>query len=123
VHMRFMCTYRSLKILKKITHILSILLHRCIKFHVRIPRNEGAVKKKIVRICCIGLVDLHHLFYKGAAGPLGLQASSPVATTPSGASPGVDPLGLQGRQPIRVRGVRHPWCRIPWLALGGLLPL
>jgi hypothetical protein len=81
----------------------------------------------LVRICCIGLVGLHHLFYKGAAGPLGLPAASlyaasPVAATPSGASPGVGPLGLQGRQPIRVQGVRHPWCRLPWPALGSLLP-
>jgi hypothetical protein len=51
---------------------------------------------------------MHHLFYKGVAGPLGLQASSPVAATPSGASPGVGPLGLQGRQPIRVQGVPPP---------------
>jgi hypothetical protein len=29
----------------------------------------------VVRICCIGLVGLHHLFYKGVAGPLGLQAA------------------------------------------------
>jgi hypothetical protein len=26
----------------------------------------------VVRLCCIGLVGLHHLFDKGAAGPLGL---------------------------------------------------
>jgi hypothetical protein len=37
-----------------------------------------------VRINCIGLVGLHHLFYKRAAGPLGFQ------------------------------GVRHPWCHLPW---------
>jgi hypothetical protein len=70
-------------------------------------------KVQTVRICCIGLVGLHHLFYKGVAGPLGLSAASPVAATPSGASPRVGPLGLQGRQPIRVQGVRHPWCRLP----------
>jgi hypothetical protein len=29
---------------EKITHILSILLHRYIEFQVQIPRNEGAVK-------------------------------------------------------------------------------
>jgi hypothetical protein len=34
------------------------------------------------RICCVGLVGLHHLFYKGVAGPLGLQASSPVCRLP-----------------------------------------
>jgi hypothetical protein len=68
----------------------------------------------IVRINCIGLVGLHHLFYKGAAGPLGLQgcatpgAASPVAATPSSASSGAGPLGLQGRQPIRVSGGAPP---------------
>jgi hypothetical protein len=39
-----------------------------------------------VRIYCIGLVGLHHLFYKGVVGPLGLppplDAASPVAATP-----------------------------------------
>jgi hypothetical protein len=61
-----------------------------------------------VRINCIGLVGLRHLLYKGVADPLGFQ------------------------------GVRHPWCRLPWVpplleapplvppplepALGGLLP-
>jgi hypothetical protein len=29
-----------------------------------------------VRINCIGLLGLHHLFYKGAAGPLGLQGAA-----------------------------------------------
>jgi hypothetical protein len=88
-----------------------------------------------VRINCIGLVDLHHLFYKGAAGPLGLQgcatpgAASPVcrlpcSRIPSGASPGAGPLGLQGRQPIRVSGGAPPLVPPPLEpALGGLLPL
>jgi hypothetical protein len=51
-----------------------------------------------VRLCCIGLVGLHHLFYKGAAGPLGLPPPLYAA------SPGAGPLELQGRQPIRVSG-------------------
>jgi hypothetical protein len=88
-----------------------------------------------VRINCIELVGLRHLFYKGAAGPLGLQgapplvppplyATSPVAATPSGASPGAGPLGLQGRQPIRVSGGAPPLVPPPLEpALGGLLPL
>jgi hypothetical protein len=83
-----------------------------------------------VRINCIGLVGLHHLFYKGAAGPLGLQgcatpgATSPVAATLSGASPGASPLGLQGRQPIRVSGGAPPLVPPPLKpALGGLPPL
>jgi hypothetical protein len=29
----------------KITHVLSIILHMCIKIQVQIPSNEGAVKK------------------------------------------------------------------------------
>jgi hypothetical protein len=33
-----------------------------------------------VRICCIGIVGLHHLFYKGVAGPLGLPP--PLAAAP-----------------------------------------
>jgi hypothetical protein len=33
-----------------------------------------------VRLCCIGLMGLHHLFYKGAAGPFGLPP--PLAATP-----------------------------------------
>jgi hypothetical protein len=32
-----------------------------------------------VRLCCIGLIGLHHLFYKGAAGPLGLPPPWPLA--------------------------------------------
>jgi hypothetical protein len=48
------------------------------------------LKDVSVRIYCIGLVGLHHLFYKGAAGPLGLPpplyAASPVAATPGSAS-------------------------------------
>jgi hypothetical protein len=55
-----------------------------------------------VRLCCIGLVGLHHLFYKGAAGSLGLPPPLYAA------SPGAGPLGLQGRQPIRVSGVLPP---------------
>jgi hypothetical protein len=94
--------------------------HRCHSIPVPPPESPRLVctprmsnkgfgwRLKTVRICCIGLVGLHHLFYKGVAGPLGLQAA-----TPSGTSPGVGPLGLQGRQPIRVQGVRHPWCRLP----------
>jgi hypothetical protein len=55
-----------------------------------------------VRINCIGLLGLHHLFYKGAAGPLGLQGCGPLglqlcafpgAATPGAASPGVGPRG------------------------------
>jgi hypothetical protein len=80
-----------------------------------LPASLGVV----VRINCMGLLGLHHLFYKGAAGPLGLQgcttpgAASPVcrlpcSRTPSGASPGAGPLGLQGRQPIRVTGGAPP---------------
>jgi serine/threonine protein kinase len=42
-----------------------------------------------VRMCCIGLVGLHHPFYKGAAGPLGLPP--PLAAAP-------------GSRPIRVTG-------------------
>jgi hypothetical protein len=99
-----------------------------------------------VRINCIGLVGLHHLFYKGVVGPLGLQgcatpgATSPVcrlpcSRTPSGASPGAGPLGLQGRQPIKVSGGAPPLVPPPLVplplevppplepALGGLLPL
>jgi hypothetical protein len=83
----------------------------------------------LVRICCIGLVCLHHLFYKGVAGPLGLPPHLYVA------SPGAGPLGLQGRLPIRVSGgaasprCRLHWRRLPWPppswppALGGPSPL
>jgi hypothetical protein len=52
-----------------------------------------------VRINCIGLLCLHHLFYKGAAGSLGLQvcitpdAASPVATTPGAVFTGAGPRG------------------------------
>jgi hypothetical protein len=52
-------------------------------------------------------MGLPHLFYKGAAGPLGLPP--PLAA---------GPLGLQGRQPIRVSGgVASPRCRLPWRRL------
>jgi hypothetical protein len=40
--------------------------------------SHGAIF--FVRMCCIGLVGLHHLFYKGAAGPLGLPP--PLAAAP-----------------------------------------
>jgi hypothetical protein len=73
---------------------------------------------------------MHHLFYKGAAGSLGLQGcatpgtASPVATTPSDASPGTGPLGLQGRQPIRVSGGAPPLMPPPpGAGPRGLLPL
>jgi hypothetical protein len=33
------------KKLKKSIHVLSILLHLCIKFQIQIPNNEGAIKK------------------------------------------------------------------------------
>jgi hypothetical protein len=52
----------------------------------------------LVRLYCIGLVGLHHLFYKGAACPLGLPPPLYAA------SPRVGPLGLQERQPIRILG-------------------
>jgi hypothetical protein len=61
--------------------------------------------------------------------PPALYAASPVAATPSGASPGAGPLGLQGRQPIRVSGGVPPLEAPPLVppplepALGGLLPL
>jgi hypothetical protein len=74
----------------------------------RIGYRNGIQDFRSVRINCIGLVDLHHLFYKGVADPLWFQ------------------------------GVRHPWCRLPYVpppleapplvppplepALGGLLP-
>jgi hypothetical protein len=51
MHMGFSCTYHAHNIKKftkkseKITPILSILLHRCMKFQVKIPMNEGTVKK------------------------------------------------------------------------------
>jgi 2-polyprenyl-6-methoxyphenol hydroxylase-like FAD-dependent oxidoreductase len=50
---------------------------------------DGIWSKVIVRMCCIGLVGLHHPFYKGAAGPLGLPP--PLAAAP-------------GSRPIRVTG-------------------
>jgi hypothetical protein len=31
-----------------------------------------------IRINCIGLLGLHHLFYKGVAVPLGLQGCGPL---------------------------------------------
>jgi hypothetical protein len=61
-----------------------------------------------VRINCIGLLFLHHLFYKGAAAPLGLQGcaaspgagslglqlcASPRAASPGAATPGAGPRG------------------------------
>jgi hypothetical protein len=45
-----------------------------------------------VRINCIGLVGLHHLFYKGVAGPLGFQGVRRGAT-PGAASPRAGPRG------------------------------
>jgi hypothetical protein len=62
------------------------------------PETQKKAKKNLketwktlesVRLCCIGLMGLHHLFYKGAAGPLGLPSS--LAAAP-------------GRRPIRVTG-------------------
>jgi hypothetical protein len=39
-------------------------------------------------------LGLHHLFYKGATCPLGLQGcASPGAATPGAAFPGADPRG------------------------------
>jgi hypothetical protein len=52
-----------------------------------------------VRINCIGLLGLHHLFYKGVVGPLGLQGGA----TPGATSPG-----------RRLPWSHHPLCRLPW---------
>jgi hypothetical protein len=77
----------------------------------------------LVRLYCIGLVDLYHLFYKCVVGPLGLPP--PLYAV----SPRAGPLRLQGRQPIRILGgaasprCRLHWRRLPWPpALGGSLP-
>jgi hypothetical protein len=51
-------------------------------------RVEREIEFPRVRINCIGLVGLHHIFYKGAAGPLGLQGCA----TPGAASPVAAPL-------------------------------
>jgi hypothetical protein len=67
-----------------------------------------------VRINCIGLLGLHHLFYKGSADPLGLQlcaspgAASPRAATPGAASPGADPRG----SPPPYKSSHSPFNRI-----------
>jgi hypothetical protein len=53
VYMSSSCTYciyiyeltKFIKKSKKIIHVLSILLHLCIKFQRQIPNNEVAVKK------------------------------------------------------------------------------
>jgi hypothetical protein len=52
-----------------------------------------------VRINCIGLLGLHHLFYKGVVGPLGLQGGA----TPGATSPG-----------RRLPWSHLPLCRLPW---------
>jgi hypothetical protein len=58
---------------------------------VKLPYTESPYKGGLtycwkavlhVRIYCIELVGLHHLFYKGVTDPLGLQASSPVCRLP-----------------------------------------
>jgi hypothetical protein len=88
------------------TYLFTLSVNMLFSYLNCAPTSELRIRlsnSNIVRICCIGVVGLHHLFYKGAVGPLGLPA----------ASPGVSPLGLQGRQPIRVQGVCHPWCRLP----------
>jgi hypothetical protein len=49
----------------------------------------------------------------------------PCSRHPRAGSPGAGPLGLQGRQPIRVSGgAASPRCRLPWPpVLGGPSPL
>jgi hypothetical protein len=96
-----------------IAALLSAILHPAIfpdlEMHQTSEKGPGPLKWVschilslllyiVVRLCCIGLVGLHHLFYKGVAGPLGLLPPLYAA------SPGAGPLGLQGRQPIRVSG-------------------
>jgi hypothetical protein len=52
VHMDFSCVYCAHKVIKftiffkKITHILSILLHRCIKFEVQIQYSLSITKRE-----------------------------------------------------------------------------
>jgi hypothetical protein len=106
--------------------MVDIQYKRKIRTESEAGKAQAAEKESVqgVRIYCIGLVSLHHLFYKGAAGPLGLQgwrtpgAASPVCRLPCSrhpraASPGAGPLGLQGRQPIRVSGgAASPRCRL-----------
>jgi hypothetical protein len=67
-----------------------------------------------VRINCIGLLGLHHLFYKGAAGPLGLQGCA--------ASPGAGPLGLQGCGPLGLQLCASPDAATPSAASPGTGP-
>jgi hypothetical protein len=59
----------------------------------------GAKISLTVRINCIELLGLHHLFYKGAAGLLGLRGGA----TPDATSPG-----------RRLPWSRLPLCRLPW---------
>jgi hypothetical protein len=60
------------KNLKKIIPILSTLLHQCIKFQVKIPMNEGAVKKikkfdrsRWINLSEISLFELEILYIDG----------------------------------------------------------
>jgi hypothetical protein len=81
-----------------------------------------------VRINCIELLGLHHLFYKGAAGPLGFQgcatpgAASPGAATPSATSPGAGPLGLQECGPLGLHGCASPGAASPRAGPRGSTP-
>jgi hypothetical protein len=62
-----------------------------------------------VRINYIGLLGLHHLFYKGAAGPLGLRgAATPGATSPGRRLPWSRPTRVIGVRPIRVYSCAPP---------------
>jgi hypothetical protein len=45
-----------------------------------------------VRINCIGLLGLHHLFYKGDAGPLGLWGAPPLVPLPLDAASPATPI-------------------------------
>jgi hypothetical protein len=75
--------------------MVDIQYKRKIRTESEAGKAQAAEKESVqgVRIYCIGLVSLHHLFYKGAAGPLGLQGwRTPGNASPVAATPGPPPL-------------------------------
>jgi hypothetical protein len=90
---------------KVLIHVLFTMLDNKALIHVLIYQlykifvGVGELSIVLVRINCTGLLGKHHLLYKGAAGPLGLQgcatpgAASPRAATPGAVSPGAGPRG------------------------------
>jgi hypothetical protein len=77
--------FRPISLVHSFAKLVTKVLANRLRGHLDqlVSKSQSAFIKESIRINCIELLGLHHLFYKGAAGPLGLQlCASPGATSP-----------------------------------------